>query len=862
MAVTAGTRLGSYDVVGPIGAGGMGEVYRAHDSRLGRDVALKVLPADLATDSERRRRFEQEARAASGLNHPNVVHVYDIGGTDGAIYIAMELVEGRTLRELIQSGPLPVKKLLDIAIQIADGLARAHEASIVHRDLKPENVMISKDGHIRILDFGLAKLVEPKSDEQQHSDVITSPQMTRAGLVVGTIGYMSPEQAAGRPVDFRSDQFSFGVMLYELASGARPFQRETGAETMTAILREMPPPLSKAAPSLPLPLRWIIEERCLAKDPEDRYASTRDLLRELRGVRDHLSDMSGTVAAVKAPRSVAWLVPIAALAAGLAVGAIVHRRLAAGTPDSPPVLKRVSFRRGTVASARFAPDGQTIVYGAAFTSGPIQVYSTRIDSHESRILDLPQGGLFAIASTGEMALAIGQRTLVSWERTGTLARAQLAGGAPREVLERVEEADWSPDGRQLAVVRDVNGVRRLEYPVEKVIYSTAGYISHVRVSPSGDRVAFLDHPVRGDNAGLVAVVDQSGRKQTLGSEFLASEGLAWSPSGQEIWFAAARSGSGTKNDLWAVGMDGKERLIWREAGPVSLRDVSRDGRVILGRQNQGREIFGVAPGESAERELTWLDWSYPIDLSSDGRTLLFEEEGEGAGNTYAIYVRGTDGSAAIRLGEGRALSLAPDGKAVLGLNGGSLVVLPIGAGTSRTLSLGSLICQNASFLPDGKQVLVTANAPDKPSRLYLMSADGGAPRPISDEGVALPLGNSSRRVSPDGQWVAAEGPDRRASLYPTAGGSPRAIPTITPDDVIIRWTSDGRALYVYKQDVQARVEVLDLATGRRTPWRQLAPADPAGVGSLSSILIAPDGKSYVYSYSRLTEDLYLAEGLK
>jgi len=589
MAVTAGTRLGSYDIVAPIAAGGMGEVYRAHDSRLGRDVALKVLSADLATDTERRRRFEQEARAASGLNHPNVVHIYDIGGADGTIYIAMELVEGRTLRELVQSGPLPVKKLLDIAIQIADGLARAHEASIVHRDLKPENVMISKDGHICILDFGLAKLVEPQSGEHQHSDVITSPQLTRAGLVVGTIGYMSPEQAAGRPVDFRSDQFSFGVMLYELASGVRPFQRETGAETMTAILREMPPPLSTAAPSLPLPLRWIIEERCLAKDPEDRYASTRDLLRELRGVREHLSDMSGTVVAVKAPRSVSWLVPIAALAAGLALGALVHSRLAAGTPDSPPVLKRVSFRRGTVASARFAPDGQTIVYGAAFTSGPIQVYSTRIDSHESRILDLPQGGLFAIASTGEMALAIGQRTLVSWERTGTLARAQLAGGAPREVLERVEEADWSPDGRQLAIVRDVNGVRRLEYPVEKVIYSTAGYISHVRVSPSGDRVAFLDHPVRGDNAGLVAVVDQSGRKQTLGSEFLASEGLAWSPSGQEIWFAAARSGSGTKNDLWAVGMDGKERLIWREAGPVSLRDVSRDGRVILGRQNQGKE---------------------------------------------------------------------------------------------------------------------------------------------------------------------------------------------------------------------------------------------------------------------------------
>ena len=863
MAVTAGTRLGSYDVVAPIAAGGMGEVYRAHDSRLGRDVALKVLPADLALDAERRRRFEQEARAASGLNHPNVVHVYDVGGSDGTIFIAMELVEGRTLRELIGSGPLPIKKLLDIAIQIADGLSRAHEAAIVHRDLKPENVMVSKDGHVRILDFGLAKLVESQPlGPEQHSDVVTSPQMTRAGLVVGTIGYMSPEQAAGKPVDFRSDQFSFGVMLYELASATRPFQRETGAETLTAILREAPPPLSTTAPTLPLPLRWIIEERCLAKDPEDRYASTRDLLRELRGVREHLSDMSGAVQTVKPRRSLSWVVPLAAAVAGLAIGVGAQRQLSSRDTGSTPVLKRVSFRRGTIGSARFAPDGQTIVYSAAFTNQPMEVYSTRIDSHESRTLDLPQGGLFGISSTGEMAIAVGQRTMLGWERSGTLARVPLGGGAPREILEEVQEADWSPDGRQLAVVRNVNGVRRLEYPVDKVLYSTAGYISHIRVSPTGDQVAFLDHPVRGDNAGSVGVVDASGHKQTLGRDFLASDGLAWSPSGKEIWFASARSGSGTKNDLWAVGLDGKERLIWREAGPVSLRDVSRDGRIILGRQNQGREIFGVSPGETSERELTWLDWSYPIDLSNDGKTLLFEEEGEGAGDTYAIYVRGTDGSAAVRLGEGRSLSLAPDGKSVLGLNGASLLVLPIGAGTTRTLPLGTLTCQTACFLPDGKQVVMAANAPGKPARLYVINTAGGTPRAISEEGVSLPLTNSSRRVSPDGQWIIAEGPDRHGMLYPIAGGTPRQIPSLAPDDFVIRWTPDGRGLYVYKQLVRTRVELLDLATGKRTPWKELAPADPAGVSSLSSILIAPDGKTYVYSYSRLTEDLYLATGLK
>ncbi len=860
MALAPGTRIGNYDVLSSLCVGGMGEVYRAHDSRLGRDVALKILPSDFASDPERRRRFEQEARAASGLNHPNVVHVYDVGGHDGNVFMAMELVEGRTLREMAAGGPLPLKKFLDVAIQIADGLARAHEAGIVHRDLKPENVMVSKDGHVRILDFGLAKLIEPEGEK---SDLVTSPEMTRAGIVVGTVGYMSPEQAAGRRVDIRSDQFSLGTVLYELASGKRPFQRDTGAETLAAILREAPPPLATVAPSLPAPLRWIIDERCLAKDPEDRYASTRDLVRELQGVREHMSDMSGAVAAVKPARRWAWTVPILTLLAGAAIGA-TFTATTAKAPESGTrlMLKRVSFRRGSIVSARFAPDGQTIVYSGAFARDPIRLYSTRIDSPESRLLDLPQSGLHAISASGDVAIAVGQRNAPGWEKVGTLARVPLGGGAPREILENVLEADWSPDGRQLAIVHDAGGMRRLEYPIGTELYATAGYISHIRVSRQGDQIAFLDHPVRGDNAGTVAVVDTEKQKRTLSRAFLGSEGLAWAPSQKEIWFAAASGGSGTKNDLRAVTLDGKERVIWREAGAVTLRDVSPDGRVILGRQSAGREIFGAGPGAPGELELSWLDWSYPIDLSDDGKTLLFEEEGEGAGESYAIYVRGTDGSAAVRLGDGRALSLAPDAKSVLGLVGNQLQLLPIGAGMSRTFSLGSLTCQVASFLPDGRRLLIVANAPGRASRLYVMDATGGEPRPITPEGVSLLLANSTRHVSPDGRWVAAIGADGRARLYPIDGGEPREIPWLTSGELVIRWTPDGRSLYVYKPAVRTRVEMVDLATGRRTLWRDLAPADPAGVNVISSVLITPDGKSYVYSYSRLIEDLYLADGLK
>src|SRR6266496_828760 len=290
MQISPGSHLGPYEVSSLLGAGGMGEVYRARDTKLGRDVALKVLPAEVSSDPERRRRFEAEARSASALNHPNIVTVYDIGSSDSTIYVAMEMVEGKTLRELILAEPLPTRKLLEIAVQVAEGLAKAHAAGIVHRDLKPENLMISKDGFIKILDFGLAKLVEPGSTDLSVMPTAVAPP-TEPGTVMGTAGYMSPEQAGGQPLDFRSDQFSLGAILYEMVTGQRAFQRKTGAETLVAILREEPEPIAQVSPKTPGPVRWIIE-RCLAKDPEERYASTKDLARDLASVRDHLSETS------------------------------------------------------------------------------------------------------------------------------------------------------------------------------------------------------------------------------------------------------------------------------------------------------------------------------------------------------------------------------------------------------------------------------------------------------------------------------------------------------------------------------------------------------------------------------------------
>ena len=342
MSLAPGARLGPYEILDLVGAGGMGEVYRARDTRLGRDVAVKVLPAELATDADRRARFEQEARAASALNHPNIVVIHDVGFEAMTPYVAMELVEGRTLRAILASGPLPIRKVLDAAVQVADGLAKAHAAGIVHRDLKPDNLIVSSDGFVKILDFGLAKVtsVLPSAEDSQLPTL--EKHETGPGTVMGTVGYMSPEQASGRSVDFRSDQFSLGSVLYEMATGQRAFKRDTAAETLSAVIREDPPPITQINPTAPPPFAWVVE-RCLAKDPEERYASTRDLARELRSVRDHLSDSMPARAARPRPRRWRGVAIGAALAlAALAIGLWVALSHLDGTPETLTTVKAVT----------------------------------------------------------------------------------------------------------------------------------------------------------------------------------------------------------------------------------------------------------------------------------------------------------------------------------------------------------------------------------------------------------------------------------------------------------------------------------------------------------------------------------------
>ena len=831
----------------------MGEVYRATDTKLGRDAAIKVLTSATASDPDRRRRFEQEARSASALNHPNILTIYDIGEAGGDIYIAMELVEGRTLRELVASGEaLPTKKLLDIAVQTAEGLAKAHSVGIVHRDLKPENLMVSKDGYVKILDFGLAKLTQSSSPENSAlPTAIAAP--TEPGTVMGTAGYMSPEQASGQAVDFRSDQFTLGAILYEMATGKRAFQRKTGAETLVAIIREEPQPLGQLAPKAPAPVRWIVE-RLLAKDPEERYASTKDLARDLKSVRDHLSETSvsgGLEAAEPAKaRRRGWALPAtAALAVGIAAGFLLHG-LTNARPGSTLELQRLTFARGAIGSARFAPDAQTIVYAAAWEGLPLDIFTTHPESSEWRSLGLARAGLLAISSSGELAISLNRHFLFGFETVGTLARVPLAGGAPREVLENVEDADWSPDGKSLAVARRMGNRNRLDYPIGKVLYNAAGWISDVRVSPDGRLVAFIDHPLRGDNTGSVKVVDTSGKVRLDGP--FAISGLAWSPRGDEVW-------SSGRDNISATSLSGKTRALWNAPGAF-LQDVARDGRVLCTINSARREIVGFSAGDKEERNLTWLNWSFPKGIASDGKTVLFEEQNL---QPMFVYLRKLDGSAAVRIGEGGAWGLSPDGRWALTIRrdgqSSQFILLPTGAGEPKPLAKSDIYGQAATWFPDGRRILISGNEPGRGSRLFIQDIPDGKPRAITPEGVSFRF----QVVSPDGKSVVATGTDGRIAIYPIEPGEPHAVPGMEPDDIPLRWTADGASVFVYRPSaLPLRVEKVDVKTGRRTLWKELRPPDPSGVEQVGPIQIAPDDTSYVYSYRRALDELYLATGMR
>jgi len=869
MTLAAGTKLGPHEIVAPLGAGGMGEVYRARDTRLGRDVAVKVLPGEVAGDPERLQRFEREARAVAALNHPNILTVHDVGtdpAANGMPYVVTELLEGQTLAERLRKGGLPLREAVETAVQVAQGLAAAHEKTIAHRDLKPSNVFLTTDGRVKILDFGLARW-EGLGPEEATASVATDP-----GTRLGTAGYMSPEQVRGGRGDHRSDIFSLGVVFYEMLAGRRAFARASVVETLNAILNEEPPELLGLRTAIPVAVDRLIR-RCLEKRPEVRFQSAHDVALAL----EVASAPGSGVVAVPTKRWRPWQewalrgALVAAVIAGLAGAFATGRRF---ERQPAPSYRQLTFRRGIAGTARFASDGQTVVYCAEWEGKRPEVFTTRLDLAEAQALSVVQDAYLDTVHGGEALINLGGRE----------ARIPLVGGTPRDIAENVNDSDWGPTG-DIAVIRSqlVPKARSwLEYPIGKTLLESPEErpLREPRVSPRGDRVAFIagqEVAVGGHVAmgGDVVVVDRSGHRTVLSTGWVEVDGLAWSPDSREVWFTAGglgRSGGasvGTLKELHAVSLAGRERLILRMAGDLTLRDIFRDGRVLLSHGRTRGESRGRLAGDEKERDLTYLDGTFAVGISADGRALLFQETAQAGGPQNTSYLRRVGDSSPIRLGEGPAVALSPDGGRAVAVSnmfqsGGRLMLLSAGAEPSRELPRGTLDAVGwAWWTPDGQRVIYRAREKDHAWRDYIQQPPDGQPQPISPEGTQC--------VAPGPGWVSCfrfeedkGGPTPIWELYSLDGDKTRPAPWQGRWEKVISWSPDGRHAFVAGwSQPPFRVFRVDVATGRREPWLDTSPSDPAGVDRLNiGAALTPDGRYYAYSYLRTLSDLFLVEGLR
>jgi eukaryotic-like serine/threonine-protein kinase len=857
MALTPGTKLGPYEILSPLGAGGMGEVHRARDTRLDRDVAIKILPESFARDADRLRRFEQEARTVAALNHPNILGVYDIGQYQGSPYMVSELLDGETLREIMQEGPILQRRAVEYAAQIAEGLAAAHDKGVVHRDLKPENLFVTKDGRVKVLDFGLAKLgrVETGSTEPGDGATATVAVHTMPGMVLGTAGYMSPEQVRGKEVDARTDIFALGAILYEMLSGRRAFKGDSSVETMNAILKDDPPELENDKLKLSPGLERIVR-RCLEKEPARRFHSARDVGFALEAISG-TSSVSGVQRQNIVPERPRWigvgvltLVMVAAVLAAYFAG----RR---NVSSSTALYQQLTFEPGYAGPARFTRDGNAVVYSAAWNGGAKQLYSQRNNSTQATPLNL-DADVLGVADNRDMAVILKRRFLATWLQRGTLARMPLEGGAPRPILEDVYEADITRDGKEFAVVRRERGKQRLEYPIGKVLFETSGWITDVRISPDGTQVGFIDHPLVPDDRGAIALADKQGHIQRLTPYYGTGRSMCWTPDGKEIWYTATLVGEDA--GMYAVNMAGNIRPVLRSPTELVIQDISASGKVLLESVRYQVEMGVTRRGESRPRDL-----ENAVDLgsmSSDGQWIVFNIF---QGPDYQSYVKKVEGGAAVKLGDGYGAGITWDASLVAAAQISQphkLYLYPTGVGEQRVIDIGELSAafgtfeNDLTFSRDGRWAVFSALDSKGESRDYLLDLRNGKFRPVT------PVGTRAGKLSPDGTRVATlDTAAQKYVLVDVDSGKPSDIPGIEKEEEVLGWNADGHTLNVWNQELPARVSQVDVASGRRQLVQTIEPLSMLG-SMYARMVTSADGKTAAYRHRRGLYAIYIADGLQ
>ncbi len=871
MTVAPGTRLGPYVVLAPLGAGAMGEVWRALDSRLEREVALKVLPPSLAESPERIARFGREARVLAQLRHPGIAAIHSLEEVDGRPILVMEVAEGETLARKIAAGPLAPGEAIAIARQIADALEEAHEKGIVHRDLKPANVKVADDGKVKLLDFGLAKAWAPEPGSASGSGdtsalVTRSSDQTIPGAIVGTVAYMPPEQARGQPVDRRADIWSFGVVLFEMLAGRRLFEGETPSDVVVAVLTH-DPDWSLLPGQTPEGVRRLLR-RCLERDQKNR-------LHDIADARLELSEAGSAASAAGAPRRTA---PGAlsgalsrsragrvALVAGLVVAAAGVSSLAArrlGRTESP-VFRNLTWSHGDVFSARLTPDGQNVVYSATFDGRPPALYSARLDAIESRTLDVPAGDVAGISRDAEMGLLLGRRNVGSWKRVGTLSVASLSGGSPRPVLEDVFDADIAPDGRSFAIVRAASPGQQLEFPAGRVVHRSRGWLSHPRISGDGRRVAFIDHDADGDDLGSVSLLDGEGRVTRLSPQLDYSQGLAWSPSGDEIWATSYRVEEGAL--LTEYSPSRPARILLRMPATARILDAAPDGRVLMTYDDTHVELEGRLAGDPAIRSYSWWRASFVTGISHDGSIFAGDGAMSLAQGGSAAFYRRAGGAPPTRLDAGFSAGVSPDGSWVFltpsSGRGTRLEAVPTGPGSPRVLDLGSVEVlisgtRVLSFSANGGLLGFGGSADGADLRGWVLDLPtGGPPRAVTPEGVDEVL------LSPDGQSMAGVVRGKGVWLFPVAPGDGKPVAGTGRSDLPVAWESSSRALYVWNREIPLQVFRVDLATGERTLALEVSPRDPNGV-LYGHVRFTPDLAHFLFRFRRHSSYLAVVTGIR